>query len=1257
MSLRSNIPFLCSLILIFQSASLSAQTNTSGDPFLKSIVQQPPNVSSIGKFIETPVGYHTGIPDITIPIYRLTDGVASQSISLSYHAGGIRVSELASSVGLGWALNANGIISRTVRGIPDEGYSGRGYYTEGGLRSYNYLLGGTPSNPQNPCENCGSRDYTYDDFIGGQRDGEPDLFSFSFEGYSGKFVFDEYKEIRPLSENDLRFAYFDKDHGNYFVITTPDGVDYYFGEGTARDTIDSYSSRTGNSVASNRVPSSWHLTKVVYNQHGQTLYYDYDRECFKYYDLGSETVTAVANQPNGNYFLQPAVGHNLVSTTVLGKRLRQIRSSNLIVKFIYNTTRQDLESAFTTSGLEPRMLDEVQVLNATGKCYKRVVLTHSYYQSAVTNYIPVENGAGSTDTKRLLLNSVQEYDGFLAASKPPHQIVYNTAIAMPRRLCYAQDWWGFYNGQTGNSTLLPSAVHPITGASLTGANRNTSSSSCLALIIQSIRDPLGGSISFQFVAHSSTVGGLRIEKITKTDPVTQKNIVTKYVYSGGFVYNDFPSQAIKTFGNDLVLSLGITPPYYQNKCNELLKVYWSGTNVAPLQTTSGQHIGYSYVKEIFGENGENGYIERTYNMSTTPKVSMLSGSNYLDGSNQATSTNSTAPASLNYAGFCGTNAFPQVPEQADYYRGTIHSETVFDANGLRISEKVYDYDDLKNETKWIRGFKVDRSPFYASQGATQQQQYYPIFYKLNTSKLNLKSVLTKSYNKVTQEYISTLDEYYYESDKHHQVTRKATTNSKGEKITDVMRYSFDFVNSGSNGDLIHHLKSANLLVPLREETWKNDVLISSTINQYQYYGIKSGTYWINSYPIKVAKVYAFESSDGFSIATAGFAKEYIITPPNSIPTTLPYKEKVEFAYSQSGNLNSQKRTNNLNESFIWDNLLRLPVAKAQNTSVDKIAYTSFETDDLGGWTGLTGNRITNYDVITGKKYGSGGLSKTVATGNYVVTLWCKGNCTVNNVPGSTLYVSKRDNSWRLLEWKLNAVTSISILADNMDEVRLRPEHADITTYTYEPGVGISSICDVNNRITQYIYDGLGRLILQVDIDGNILKDYCYTYANQTSDCTIYSNTALNTSITKNDCGPGYLGSSVNYSVNARQYFSNVSLADANLKAQDDITINGQSYANRYGSCIAAATVNATNSKTAPYNVRFTNNTTGENFPFTIPANSSLTAYIPLGTYTVLFYPAGTALNCTFSVNGSSQSGTGATFNNVSMTSSSTVTIF
>lgn len=53
----------------------------------------------------------------------------------------------------------------------------------------------------------------------------------------------------------------------------------------------------------------------------------------------------------------------------------------------------------------------------------------------------------------------------------------------------------------------------------------------------------------------------------------------------------------------------------------------------------------------------------------------------------------------------------------------------------------------------------------------------------------------------------------------------------------------------------------------------------------------------------------------------------------------------------------------------------------------------------------------------------------------------------------------------------------------------------MTTYTYDPLIGITSVTDVNDLSTYYEYDGFGRLKSILDNDKNIIKANTYHYAN------------------------------------------------------------------------------------------------------------------------------------------------------------------
>lgn len=75
-----------------------------------------PQAQQYMRYGEIPVDISTGVPNISIPVYTLNANGLTIPISLSYHASGNKVEDVPSCVGLGWVLNAVGIITETVNG-------------------------------------------------------------------------------------------------------------------------------------------------------------------------------------------------------------------------------------------------------------------------------------------------------------------------------------------------------------------------------------------------------------------------------------------------------------------------------------------------------------------------------------------------------------------------------------------------------------------------------------------------------------------------------------------------------------------------------------------------------------------------------------------------------------------------------------------------------------------------------------------------------------------------------------------------------------------------------------------------------------------------------------------------------------------------------------------------------------------------------------------------------------------------------------
>jgi YD repeat-containing protein len=56
-------------------------------------------------------------------------------------------------------------------------------------------------------------------------------------------------------------------------------------------------------------------------------------------------------------------------------------------------------------------------------------------------------------------------------------------------------------------------------------------------------------------------------------------------------------------------------------------------------------------------------------------------------------------------------------------------------------------------------------------------------------------------------------------------------------------------------------------------------------------------------------------------------------------------------------------------------------------------------------------------------------------------------------------------------------------------------NAMVTTFTYDPMIGVTSITDPRGDVIYYQYDGFNRLEMVKDKDGNILKENQYHYKN------------------------------------------------------------------------------------------------------------------------------------------------------------------
>jgi hypothetical protein len=487
-----------SLSFIFSFTVLLVQykySNAQDQPY-KEVTIASPNASSLGKYADIPISYHTGLPQINIPLYTVKAGPLELPISVSYHASGLKVMEPASWVGAGWALNAGGVITRTVMGGPDERATNTGFTeTNGYFSDYGY---------NNYLYNAGMQDWAA--FSEGRKDGEPDLFFYNFGGYSGKFYFNDDRTPVLVPETDLKVEY-DYSPGagqniNSFTLTTPDGTKYSFGKTIASNDVDPievtscYKANTG--LNSGSVVSSWFLNNITSADNKFSIDLHYVTENYGYPTI---SMFALDNTYDSHHPYEYEVVKNLIQ----GVRLHDISFPNGTVIFNAGTVRTDL-CDYTTNlndnvNTTAVALGSIEISNTSASFHKRFDFSYSYFpsdESPLTGYF----SGYQTDKIRLRLDQIQEKSFDQTVIIPPHIFTYFDG-QVPRRLSFGQDHWGFSNGVTGNTTLIPTYTlnNGNTITTITGANRDAAWPAMEAGELKRITYPTGGYTEFEFEGH------------------------------------------------------------------------------------------------------------------------------------------------------------------------------------------------------------------------------------------------------------------------------------------------------------------------------------------------------------------------------------------------------------------------------------------------------------------------------------------------------------------------------------------------------------------------------------------------------------------------------------------------------------------------------------------------------------------------------------------------------------------------------------
>ena len=500
--------FTLLLVAILALHCLKAQPVNN---YLQNVVMPSPTAASMGKYTDIPVSYHTGVPNISVPIYTVSEGPLSLPISISYHASGVKVGEAPSWVGQNWSLNAGGMISRTVQGQKDEDGTFGWLHTAAIPQPPTYDITGH----QNSGDHCG--------FIGhyliDQNDGEPDLFSFNFAGGGGKFYFKKDGSIVLVPVQDIKIVpqfttnTADVAHLKGFTVTTPDGTKYLFGDiGDGSPAIETNIGSGGNYP---EIPSSWYLKKIesADSKFSISLNYAGDYSQTDYQPFRNSPCPSQA-QGAGNPPLQNVA---TAATWVKGHRIASITTSTETVTFTPGAERQDLnefpQAPYNTD--KPKVLASITMGNTPFQ--RKFDFTYDYWADNSSDQV---TGTGIKLNKRLRLLNVQEKSVDGSIVHPSWTFEYfaksGNVNFLPHRISRSVDHWGFFNEKFNGTynSIVPNTPGNLTGTCInggtcegwmqtsgSGSDRNSYETPMKYGTLKKVTFPTGGYSEFDFEAN------------------------------------------------------------------------------------------------------------------------------------------------------------------------------------------------------------------------------------------------------------------------------------------------------------------------------------------------------------------------------------------------------------------------------------------------------------------------------------------------------------------------------------------------------------------------------------------------------------------------------------------------------------------------------------------------------------------------------------------------------------------------------------
>ncbi|MEA4918881.1 hypothetical protein [Proteiniphilum sp.] len=1040
---------LFGLLLCFHIHGQSQEQFMSTEYLMKlDKVIASPHVNAFQKYAYYPVSPSTGTTNIQIPVFTVKQGELTHDISFDYHTGGIKVNDASTPVGLGWLLNAGGIISRSQQGAREDEDNMNGYLIKKNSIPTQSYLNTIRSSSEYSQER---KDFFYfcKNIVGTQNqtlrgpgiDLEPDLFSYNFQGRSGVFYFSNSGKIVTENIEALKINYMPN---NGFQITDERGIIYLF-EGkqqtsyksnnqtnllsghnlylfhNSSGTLPSDASQllSGNigfwyylgnntvpypATSSNPSTSAWYLTRIIHPNSQDTIHFEYKHINYtsqQYFMQNKEVVYGHMSLNHSNTPYDINLIENSFYNEIADCLLTKIRYKSGEVVFSYVQDRID-------SNCKDRLFS-ITCKNKNGENAFIIELDNNKYFSANFGTYNSDNKVN----KRLKLEKILFKNNSNTLSNT-YEFGYNET-SLPPINSKSVDYWGYFNGKN-NTSLIPKITIKDKGVTYGNANRTADENCMKAFILEKIIYPGKGMALIDYSCHKvhnshskiyvTNVGGLRINEMRlypnfqDMSDYTVKKFEYSYNGASGIGRNisnvgaEFNFQFMNRFGNkgEVYTKSFVINSWPVNTIN--LPDFSNAVYDKVIETDmsmTGENLGR---KETIFDMGA--LPDVFYDSYTSGDLVLLNIYDYYDPEKL------TFRAQNSYA-----NAF-FVPVKTFYplrSRPYLLKETIYNNNNLKIQETIKEYSIRTDEIEHVKGFYVSSYNEYveSNAGGNEDMYYYPFkyYYFLYEIPIQKRELISRSDFSLTANgtlHTKTTFEY----DNVNGLLRKSTfKNSDGKTISQENWYPFDY---SPAIPVIGVLKNKHILTPPIMQLKRSDEkIVEGIITE------------LNEY----AEPITFFTKKNSSID--------IVFNPNTIIQVAEFLKETEIK-NINGRIVEKKLKDDIPVVYLWSYSNEYPIAEIENAS-----YSHVET-------------------------ALGGANAVAAFANKV--------------------------SPSIGEIK----TFLAPLSNNSNT-----KNALINYYTYKPLIGMTSKTEPNGITTFYEYDSFGRLQYIKDHNGKIIEKYDYHY--------------------------------------------------------------------------------------------------------------------------------------------------------------------